>query len=309
MALPPDRLVMTNPYTIEGRPLPPGRQAPAIAQNLIGGDFFGALGVPLLRGRDFTGADAAGSPPVVIINRTMATTLFPGEDPIGKRLMLGDFNPESPWITIVGIAGDVIYSGLDRGPEPTMYTPYDQSLWWPTMYLVVRTSVDPAGLARAVRRQVADLDPLLPVARVNTMDDLLGQSVAGPRFRTTLLGIFAAVALLLAGVGIYGILSYTVGQRTREIGIRMALGAGRRNVLALVLGQGMALAGIGVAAGLIAALALSRVLAGLLFGVSPTDPATFGVVSLVMIGAALLACYLPARRATLVDPMMALRAD
>jgi putative ABC transport system permease protein len=309
MALPPDLLVMTNPYTIEGRPLPPGSQPPAVAQLLIGGDYFHALGVPLLRGRAFTEADVAGAPEVIIINQTMAKTLFPGEDPIGRRLQLGDPDPESPWVTIVGIAGDVKYTGLDKAPEPTMYTPYEQNLWWPTMFLVVRSSVDPAGLARAVRSQVAGLDPLLPLARVRTMDELLGQSVAEPRFRTTLLGIFAATALLLAAVGIYGVLSYTVGQRTQEIGIRMALGARRRDVLALVLGQGMALAGIGVAIGLAAALALSRVLAGLLFGVSPADPATFGAVSLVMVAAALLACYVPARRATRVDPMVALRSE
>ena len=308
MSLPPDLLVMTNPYTIEGRPLPPGTNPPAVAQLLIGGDYFRALGVPLLRGRAFTEADVATAPEVIIINQAMARTMFPGEDPIGRRIQLGDPDPESPWVTIVGVAGDVKYTGLDKPPEPAIYTPYEQNLWWPTMYLVVRSSVDPAGLERAVRAQVASLDPLLPLG-VRTMDDLLGRSVAEPRFRTMLLGIFAATALLLAAVGIYGVLSYTVGQRTQEIGIRMALGARGRDVLALVLGQGMALAGAGVAIGLVAALALSRLLAGLLFGVGPTDLPTFAAVSLVMVAAALLACYLPARRATRVDPMVALRAE
>jgi len=309
MSLPPDLLVMTNPYTVEGRPLPPGRQPPAVAQLLIGGEYFRALGVPLLRGRLFTAADVVGKPDVVIINQTMAATVFPGEDPIGRRIQLGDPDPRSPWTTIVGVAGDVKYTGLDKPPEPTMYTPYEQNLWWPTMHLLIRSSVDPRGLAQAVRAQVASLDPLLTISKVRTIDDLMGQSVAEPRFRTTLLGIFAGVGLLLAAVGIYGVLSYTVGQRIQEIGIRMALGARRRDVLSLVLGQGMALAGLGVAIGLGAALGLSRVLATLLFGVTPTDPTTFIAVPLVMTAAALLACYVPARRATRVDPMVALRTE
>ena len=309
MALPPNLLVMTNPYTVEGRPLAPGQRAPAVPHLLISPGFFRVLGVPVQRGRDFTGADAGTAPGVVLINQTMASTLFPGEDPIGRRLQLGDPAPSSPWVTIVGVVGDVKYRGLDAAPSPTLYTPYEQSLWWPTMYLVVRSNVEPATLARSIRMQVSSLDPLLPVTRVRTMHDLLGRSVAEPRFRTILLGLFAAVALVLATVGIYGILSYTVAQRTREIGIRMSLGARRRDVLRLVLQQGMALAGAGVAIGLLSALALNRVLAGLLFGVGPTDVATFSVVSFVMVGAALVACYVPARRATRVDPMVALRCD
>jgi putative ABC transport system permease protein len=177
------------------------------------------------------------------------------------------------------------------------------------MYLVVRSPLDPTGLERSLRTQLARLDPLLPLATVRTMDELLGRSVAEPRFRTALLAIFAASALLLSILGIYGVLSYTVGQRTQEIGIRMALGARRGDVLSLVVGQGMALAGIGVTIGLIAGLALSRVLTGFLFGVSPTDPMTFGLVALVMAVAALLASCIPARRATRVDPVVALRAQ
>jgi putative ABC transport system permease protein len=309
MALPPHLLVMTNPYTIEGRPLPPGQQAPAVAQLLISPGFFRTLGVPLLRGRNFTEADSATAPPVIIINETMASSLFPGEDPVGRRLQLGDPDPNTPWFTIVGVVGNVKYTGLDAAPEPTMYTPHEQNLWWTTMYLVLRSATDLDGLAQALRAQVAAIDPLLPLAQVRTMQELLGQSVAEPRFRTALLGLFAGIALLLAAVGIYGILSYTVGQRTQELGIRMALGASRRDVLALVLKQGMALAVGGVLIGLAAALALSRVLAGLLFGVAPTDAGTFAVVSLVMVAAAFLACYVPARRATRVDPMVALRAE
>jgi putative ABC transport system permease protein len=300
---------MTNPYSVEGRPLPPGQHGPAVAQLLITPDYFRTLGVPVLRGRGFTEADTATTPPVIIINETMASSLFPGEDPVGRRLQLGDPDPDSPWLTIVGVVGNVKYTGLDAAPEPTMYTPHEQNLWWTTMYLVLRSTTDPGGLTQALRAQVVAIDPQLPLAQARTMQELLGQSVAEPRFRTTLLGLFAATALLLAAVGIYGILSYTVGQRTQEMGIRMALGASRRDVLALVLKQGMALAAGGVAIGLIAALALSRVLAGLLFGVAPTDAATFAAVSLVMVAAALLACYVPARRATRVDPMVALRAE
>jgi putative ABC transport system permease protein len=177
------------------------------------------------------------------------------------------------------------------------------------MYLVVRSTIEPSALARSVRAQVSSIDPLLPVNRVRTMHELLGRSVAEPRFRTTLLGIFAAVALVLATIGIYGILSYTVAQRTREIGIRMSLGARPGDVLRLILLQGMTLAGAGVAIGLVLALALSRVLAGLLFGVGSVDLATFGGVALVMGAAAFVACYLPARRAIHVDPMLALRCD
>jgi len=309
MSLPPNLLVMTNPCTVEGRPLPPGRNPPAVAQLLIGGDYFKALGVPLLRGRDFTPADTEQAPPVVIINQSMAVAQFRGEDPVGRRLQLGDPDPTNPWVTIVGVVADVRYNGLERASEPTMYTPYEQTSWWPTMYLLVRSSVDPAGLATGVRSLVAALDPLLPVSRVRTMDELLGQSVAEPRYRTTLLGIFAGVALLLATVGIYGVLSYTVGQRTQEIGIRMALGAQRRDILSVVLREGMALSALGVAIGLAGAAALSRVLSGLLFGVGPMDPATFGAVSGLMLCAAFAACYVPARRATRVDPLVALRAE
>jgi putative ABC transport system permease protein len=309
MALPPNLLVMTNPYTIEGRPLPPGQHAPAIAQLLISPDYFRVLGVPVLRGRPFDATDTRTSPPVLVINQTMASTLFPGEDPIGRRLQLGDPDPKAPWVAIVGVVGDVKYTGLDAVPAPAMYTPYEQDLWWPTMYLVVRSSVDAAGLAQAVRTEVAALDPQLPVADVRTMSELLGRSVAEPRFRTALLGIFACVALLLAAVGIYGILSYTVGQRTQEIGIRMALGARRQDVLALVLRDGMALVAAGVGIGLIAALALSRVLSGLLFGVGPMDAWSFGAAAMVMAAAALMACYVPASRAARVDPMVALRAE
>jgi putative ABC transport system permease protein len=309
MALPPNLLVMTNPFTIEGRPLPPGQHAPAIEQLLISPDYFRALGIPVLRGRPFDATDAGSAPLVVVINQTMATTVFPGEEAIGKRLQLGDPDPRSPWVTIVGVVGDVKYTGLDAVPAPTMYTPYEQDSWWPTMYLIVRSTGRSAGLAQAVRAEAAALDPQLPVAEVRTMRDLLGRSVAEPLFRTALLGIFALVALILAALGIYGILSYAVGQRTQEIGIRMALGARPGDVVALILRDGMALVGAGVGLGLVAALALSRLLTGLLFGVGPMDAWTFGLASLAMAVAAFLACYLPASRAARVDPMVALRAE
>ncbi|HKQ98110.1 MAG TPA: ABC transporter permease [Candidatus Polarisedimenticolia bacterium] len=310
MAVPPDRLVMTNPFTIDGR-VPANRQAlPAMPHVLVTPEYFKTLDIPLTAGRSFTAADADGAPGVVIINDVFARKFFSGEDPIGHRLMLGDYDPDGAKATIVGVVADVKYSGLDETPRPTMYTTYAQGgSWWPTMYLIVRTSLPPEAQAPAVRAAIGTLDPALPVSDLQALRTLVGQSVAEPRFRATLLGMFAAVALLLAAIGIYGILTYAVGRRTREIGLRMALGAARGDVVALVLRQGMALAGAGTLIGILGALGLSRLLSGLLFGVSPADPVTFAGVAFVMVAVAFAACWIPARRAAAVDPMVALRSE
>ncbi len=309
MAIPPDRLVMTDPYTVDGR-VPANREAsPAVPHLLVSPEYFRALGVPLYAGRVFGDGDAAGSPYVVIINDVFARQIFPGEDPVGHRLLLGDYAPDVPPATIVGVVGDVKYAGLDETPRPTMYTPYAQNTWWPTMYLIVRARTAPETQAAGVRAAIAAIDPALPVADLLPLRTLVGRSVAEPRFRATLVALFAGVALLLAAIGIYGILTYAVGRRTREIGLRMALGARQQDVLGLVLKQGMALAGAGTLAGLLGAFALSRLLQGLLFGVGPGDPPTFAAVAIVMLLVAFAACWLPARRAAAVDPMVALRSE
>jgi putative ABC transport system permease protein len=309
MALPPNLLVMTNPYVVEGRPPQAGQSPPAVPQLMISPGYFRALGVPLLRGRDFTDADVPDAPQVMIINEPMARQLFPREDAVGRKIQTGQYDPRNPWTTIVGVVGDVRYTGLDQAPEPTMYTPYAQDSWWPTMYLAVRSPLGPEALLDEVRGAVAAIDPDIALAQVGTMDDLLGRSVAEPRFRAILLGLFAAVALLLAVVGIYGLVAYDVGRRTREIGIRMALGARRADVLSLVLRQGMALAAMGIGLGLVGAFALCRALAGILFGVTPVDPPSFAVATLAMGAVALAGCLVPARRAARVDPMVAMRSE
>jgi putative ABC transport system permease protein len=312
MSLPPNQLQISNPFGIEGYPLAPGQARPLAEEMTISPDYFTALGVPLLRGRFFTDADKAGAAPVLIINEAMARRFFPNEDPVGKRLQTGDPSPNAPWETIVGVVGNVKYTGLEADETPTLYVPYttpDWVSWSRRMYLVVRTAGEPLGLSSALRRQVRELDQDLPVINLSSMEQVIHESVKEPRFRALLIGLFAGVALLLAAIGIYGVISYAVTERTHEIGIRMALGARAGDVLKLVIGQGMKLALSGVAIGLVASFALTRLMKTLLFGVSATDPLTFAVIAVLLTGVALLACWIPARRATKVDPILALKCE
>jgi putative ABC transport system permease protein len=273
-------------------------------------NYFRAMGIPLLRGRHFTELETKGALRVAIINSTMAKRYFPNEDPIGKRIQLtGLFNNDHEvYREIVGIVGDVKPYDLGQETPPQTYEPYAQEPL-PFMTLVARTAGDPTGLNEAIRREVLQLDKEQPIFRGETLDSLIATSTGGQRFSMMLFGVFAAAAIALASVGLYGVMSYTVTQRMREVGIRMALGAQRRDVLGLILRQGLGLTLSGIAIGLIAAWAATRLLVNLLYGVSATDPSTFAGVSLLLIGVALLACYIPARRATKVDPMVALRAD
>jgi putative ABC transport system permease protein len=280
--------------------------------------------IPLRKGRFFNSSDARvalplvrwfeqqpfperynepQAAPAVIINETMARLYWPNEDPIGKRMRI----VWSPWITIVGVVGDVHHTGLNTPANPEMYLSQLQEPQ-DAMAVLARTTGDPLQLAAAAREQVKAMDKDLPV-RVTTMDQLFANSVAGQRFNTSLLGIFAVVALLLAMIGVFGVINYSVAQRTHELGIRIALGAQRRDVFKLVVGQGLLLALVGVGVGVAGAVGLTHLIAGLLFGVSPTDGPTFVVVSLIVTAVAFLACYLPARRATRVDPLIALRYE
>lgn len=307
-AVPPDRLEFSNSFVVEGRP-PEGNQKPPVAgQLLVSAGYFRALGVPLVRGRYFSADDRVDAPPVVIVSETLARRQFPNEDPVGKRIQRGGPSPTTPWSTIVGVVKDVKYTGLDSADDMAMYVHYPQ-VWSRNAYVVIRSSSDPQRLVPAVRREVGELNKDLALTKIKTAEQLLYESVAQPRFRTLLLGVFAAVALLLSAVGIYGVMSYFVEQRTHELGIRMALGAQRSHIMKLILGQGMLLAVIGLAIGLVGALIATRILTTLLYGVSATDPMVFGGTSIFLVTVALLASYIPARRATKVDPMVALRYE
>jgi predicted permease len=309
MALPPNLLMMHNPFVVEGQLPAPGESQPLAEQLLVSPDYFRTLGIRLNAGRAFSDADNASSPPVVIINEKMARSYFPNENAIGRRIQTGDYDPAGPWLTIVGIVDDVKYTGLQEESEPTMYTPFLQHLWWRSLYLAVRTDGDPLSAVAATREAVWAIDRDLPVSQIKTMSQVMSESVAEPRTYTLLLGLFGGVAMVLAAIGIYGVIAYAVTQRTREIGIRMALGAQTRDVVKLIVKEGMSMALAGVTIGLAASFALTRVMASLLFGVSATDPLTFTVIALVLALVGLLACYLPARRATKVDPMVALRYE
>jgi len=275
----------------------------------VSNDHFRAMEIPLKSGRAFTDEDRADTTPVVVINETMARRSWPGQDAIGKRIRWGGWNPQG-WLTIVGVVADVKFSALEAESPPTVYMPVFQV---PRIrrdaIFIARTTADPASLAAAMRREIGAVDPDLPIYDVRTMNQVISESVAQRRFTMWLLAIFAIAALGLAALGLYGVLSYAVTQRTREIGIRMALGGRRLDVLKLVVGQGMSLALAGALAGLIASFALTRLMKGLLFGVSASDPLTFTAVALLLTMVALVACWIPARRATKVDPMVALRCE
>jgi predicted permease len=298
-------------FEIVGHPPVPPSQQPAMQVRVATAGYFETIGIPLKRGRLFAEEDRAGTPPVVVITETAAKRYFPDEDPIGKTIRLGwgrgsDVRAGGE---VVGVIGDIKDAGLDEPDPPQIYLPYSQ---WPvqSMSLVLAASVAPNGLAEPARRAVYSLDGNLPVSNVRTLEQLVSRSISQPRFYMMLLTMFAAVALVLAAIGIFGVLSYAVAQRTREIGIRMALGAHHGSVLGLIVGDAMLMTSGGVVIGLIASFLLTESLvAQLLFETSPHDPATFVLVAAVLAFVSLLAAYIPARRATRVDPIVALRGD
>ena len=271
---------------------------------MAGPGYLSTMGIPLRRGRDIAETDAEGSPYVALINETLARTAWPGEDPIGRRLVFG----QELSVPVIGIVGDIHQAGLDVPPKPEFYVSTLQ-VPVPPSSLAIYTSVDPAGVASAVRQAIWSVDPDQPITDIATMEQILDREVSGRRLQTTLLAVFAGLALLLAAIGLYGLLAHLVGQQIPEIGIRMALGAAPLHVLRRIASYGLRLTAIGVICGLAGALVLSRVLASLLFEVTPTDPATYVVVTVVLLVTAAAACYLPARRAMRVDPLTALREE
>jgi len=313
--LPPAKGSHSSGISIEGRPPVDGSSAAlAVQQRLATPDYFRVMGIPLIAGRAFSEADTSSTSPVVVINQTFARRFFPNENPIGQHLKLGAAEGSNQWLTIVGVVGDVRGFGLDKLPNSEMYLSSEQQNFLPynplpQMYLVVRTANDPSSLAAPVLGAVRALDKDLPLPQAQTMEAFLAASIAERRANMLLLGVFAMVAMILAGVGIYGVISYSVAQRTHEIGVRVALGAQSRHVIVLVVGNGMKLALIGIAIGLGGAAALTRLMQSLLFGVTPTDVVTFAAVSVALMIVAFVACYLPARRAMKVDPMIALRNE
>ncbi|MEP7274473.1 MAG: FtsX-like permease family protein [Acidobacteriota bacterium] len=305
--LPLGGTAIDDPFSIEGRPLDLSRLTLAGHQN-VSPDFFRSLEIPLVRGRYFTEADIAGSPAVAIINEQLATRFFANEEAIGRRIKLGAPQAPGAWVTIVGVVKDIPHRRIDSQPQPDWFLPQSQS---PTRHIsfFVRTGQNPLNLASQVRGVISAVDPQQPVVNVRTMEDAIGQTLAPRRFNTILSGLFGVVALLLAGSGIYSVVSYGMQRRRREIGVRVALGAQRSDVLRLALSEGMIPALIGMTIGLVLSLATARVLKSLLFGLTVYDPLTFVSMVLVLGMLAFLGCYLPARRASGIDPLAALRYE
>jgi predicted permease len=298
---------------VDGYVPPPGTNAKGDWQIVTDG-YIESIGERVIRGRSITAADRTDTQPVALINETMARTYWSGREAIGGRMRLGGSNPNRPFVTVVGIVADVKHNGITDVVKEKFYIPHTQwhiSTGNPirSLALVVKAQGDPASIVSAVRQEIRAMDPTLPIANVRTMDDVIGATLSAPRFTGMLLTAFAGLALLLSAIGIYGVLSYVVSRRTREIGIRVAIGAGRMQVLRLVLGQGLVLTLTGVFIGLVAAFWASALMRDLLYGVTPTDPLTFVAVGVVLTLIALLASLVPALRATRVDPLVALKAE
>ncbi len=295
-------------FVIEGRPDPGAENQPGAGYSVICPNYFKTMGINLTNGREFTEQDSENAPGVIVINEAMAKKYWPNENPVGKRIKLGFFNANEPWQTIVGIAQDVRQGGLDQASRIEFFRPYNQAAW-PVMTIVVRTASGTAAFINPIKQALVRVEPERPVSGIETMETVIHDSLDGYRFPLLLLLAFSVVALSLAAVGISGVVSFSVSQRTREIGIRMALGAGKSDVLRLVLSRSMSAALIGVGLGLIGSFAMTRFLTGILYEVKPMEPLVLAIVALLLVGVAFLACYLPARRATKVDPMMALRCE
>ena len=309
--IPFGRDYLDHTFVIDGRPPVPVGTEPEAQTLSVMGDYFSVMQIPVRAGRGFTNMDRAGQPLVAVVNETFVKKFFRHENPLGARLDWARSKPPRHWMTIVGVVQDVKYWGLNQPVDPAVYAPFSQSdePWRRWMTLAIRSQAPTTGLIDEVKRQVWTVDRQIPVSDIQSMDGLMAVSLAQQRFNMLLLGLFAALALVLAAVGIYGLMAYTVSQRTREIGLRVAVGAQQRDVLALVVSDGAKLAFLGIAIGIVAALGLTRMMSSLLFEVKPTDPTTFAAVAILLAAVALFACYIPARRATRVDPMVALRYE
>jgi putative ABC transport system permease protein len=296
-------------FRVEGRPEPPPGQGPSADIARVTSDYFKTMSVRVLQGRAFDERDRTGTPPVCMVDEMFVRAHFPGEDPLGKRVKFGPLSDTAnPWMEIVGVTAHVKNYGVDESSRAELYLPYLQNSVG-SLTLVVRTDNDPTSLSGSLRSAVRGIDPELPVFALRTLDSLVEERTAQRRLAVLLISVFAAVALLLAAVGIYGVMSYSVAQRTQEIGIRMALGAEQNQILKMVLRHGTLMSLIGTAIGLISAFALARLITTMLFQTSAADPPTFSVVPLLLLAVALFACYVPARRAMRVDPMVALRNE
>ena len=306
-SLPMTRARNSFPFTIQGRPADAER-IPVAEFAAVTPEYFRTLEIPLVSGRNFSTSDDVTSQRVALIDDTLAHRYWPGEDPTGKQIKAGALNSQAPWVTVVGVVATIKSDGFDAPAAPHVYFPLFQNPGV-TAAIYLRTSADPGTLGDTIRHEVQSVDPGIPVFAVRTMDEVVAKSLADRRFALVILAVFAGVALLLASIGIYGVMAYTFSQRTHEIGVRVALGAQRSDILRMALGEGMLLVAIGLGAGLIGATIVTRFLRSMLFSVTPTDPATFGAIAALLAAVALFACFIPARRATRVDPLVALRED